>query len=57
MNDFRLSFNGWLTILNPNARLRITTQQGYVYEGQKTEGLNFEMTMVGFDLTTVLEKL
>ena len=47
--EMKLSFNQWLTLLNPNCKLRITTEQGYVYESKNRDNLNFEMTLIGFD--------
>jgi len=51
--EMKLSFNQWLTLLNPNCKLRITTEQGYVYESKNRDNLNFEMTLIGFDFNSL----
>lgn len=54
--EIKFTFTEWLTLLNPNCKLRITTENGQVYENKSREGLNFEMNLVGFDLSNLKNK-
>lgn len=53
---FKFTFIEWLTLLSPNCKLRITTENGHIYENKSREGLNFEMNLVGFDLNSIIKK-
>jgi hypothetical protein len=47
----KLSFLDWLTLFdNPETRVRLTTLDGYVYEGKRTKGLEFDMELVGITI-------
>ena len=48
-----LSFKDWLLMLNPNTRIRFTYPKGCIYDGIKTDGLNFNMTLVGLNIEGV----
>lgn len=53
--EIRFSFIEWLTLLNPNCNLRITTENGHVYENKNRNGLNFQMNLIGFDLSVMIK--
>ena len=50
------TFNEWLTLCNPNCILRITAINGAIYEGKNCGGLNYEMTLVGYDFNIAFKQ-
>lgn len=52
--EIRFTFTEWLTILNPNCRIRITTENGHIYQSKDRNGLSFEMTLIGFDFKKMI---
>ena len=53
--EIKFTFIEWLTLINPNCKLIITTENGYVYESKNRNGLNFEMDLTGFDLNKMIK--
>ena len=49
----KLTFCQWLNIINPNCKITITTEDGHIYQSQKKDGLNFEMSWIGFDFNSL----
>lgn len=53
--NLKFTFIEWLTLLNPNCKLRITTENGHIYESKNRIGLNFEMDLTAFDLNKMIK--
>lgn len=52
---FKFTFIEWLMLLNPDCKLKITTENGHIYENKSRDGLNFEMNLIGFDLNIMIK--
>ena len=51
--EIRFTFTEWLTLINPNCRLRITTEECFVYQSKNRDGMSFDMDLIGFDLSNL----
>lgn len=50
----KLSFLQWLTLLNPETRVRITMSNGFIYEGKHKTPLSFNVSLVDIDFNKQL---